>query len=41
LRRSIWSHWAGTQPPDLSVERILRSGMPLDWNQQERKFDFR
>ena len=31
----------GTQPPDLSLERIVRSGIPFDWNQQERKFGFR
>ena len=32
---------AGTQPPDLSLERIVRSGIPFDWDQQERKFRFR
>ena len=32
---------AGTQPPDLSLERIVRSGIPFDWDQQERKFGFR
>jgi DNA invertase Pin-like site-specific DNA recombinase len=31
---------AGTQPPDLSLERIVRSGIPRDWYQQERKFGF-
>nr|WP_255467004.1 recombinase family protein [Hyphobacterium sp. CCMP332] len=31
----------GTQPPDLSLERIVRSGIPFDWDQQERKFGFR
>ena len=32
---------AGTQPPDLSLERIVRSGIPLDWAEQEAKFGFR
>ena len=32
---------AGTQPPDLSLERIVRSGIPLDWAEQEAKFSFR
>lgn len=31
---------AGTQPPDLSLERIVRSGIPLDWAEQEAKFGF-
>ncbi len=31
---------AGTQPPDLSLERIVRSGIPLDWADQEAKFGF-
>lgn len=31
---------AGTQPPDLSLERIIRSGIPLDWAEQEAKFGF-
>ena len=31
---------AGTQPPDLSLERIVRSGIPLDWSEQEAKFGF-
>lgn len=30
----------GTQPPDLSVERILRIGIPLDWREQEQVFGF-
>jgi hypothetical protein len=30
----------GTQPRDLSVERILRLGIPLDWSEQERVFGF-
>ena len=32
---------AGTQPPELSLERLVRSEIPLDWDQQERKFGFR
>ncbi|MBI1236583.1 MAG: recombinase family protein [Alphaproteobacteria bacterium] len=32
---------AGTQPADLSLERLVRSEIPLDWDQQERKFGFR
>ena len=32
---------AGTQPPNLSLERIVRSGIPLDWAEQEAKFGFR
>jgi hypothetical protein len=28
----------GTQPPDLSLERILRTGVPLDWPAQARIF---
>lgn len=31
---------AGTQPPELSLERILRSGIPLDWSEQSRIFGF-
>ena len=31
---------AGAQPPDLSLERIVRSGIPLDWAEQEAKFGF-
>lgn len=31
----------GTQPADLSLERLVRSEIPLDWDQQERKFGFR
>ena len=30
----------GTQPPDLSVERLLRTGIALDWSEQERAFGF-
>jgi site-specific DNA recombinase len=29
---------AGTQPSELSVERILRLGVPLDWSEQDRVF---
>lgn len=29
---------AGTQSPDLSLERIVREGVPLDWNEQEQRF---
>jgi DNA invertase Pin-like site-specific DNA recombinase len=31
---------AGAQPADLSLERIVRSGIPLDWAEQEAKFSF-
>jgi hypothetical protein len=27
---------AGTLPPHLTLERILRIGIPLDWSEQER-----
>ena len=30
----------GAQPPDLSLERIVRTGVPLDWPEQERVFGF-
>jgi site-specific DNA recombinase len=30
----------GSQPPDLSLERIVRIGVPLDWSEQERVFGF-
>ena len=30
----------GTQPPDLTLERIVRTGIPLDWAEQERTFGF-
>ena len=30
----------GTQPRHLSVEHILRVGIPFDWNEQERIFGF-
>jgi DNA invertase Pin-like site-specific DNA recombinase len=30
----------GSQPPDLSLERIVRTGVPLDWSEQERVFGF-
>lgn len=30
----------GTQPPELTLERIVRAGIPLDWTQQERLFGF-
>jgi hypothetical protein len=30
----------GTQPAGLSLERIIRTGVPLDWSEQERIFDF-
>ncbi len=29
---------AGAQPPDLTLERIIRNGVPLDWAEQERIF---
>lgn len=31
---------AGNQPPDLSLERIVRSGIPFNWVEQEAKFGF-
>ena len=31
---------AGTQPADLSLERIVRSGIALDWAEQEAAFGF-
>lgn len=30
----------GTQPRHLSVEHILRTGIPFDWSEQERIFGF-
>jgi DNA invertase Pin-like site-specific DNA recombinase len=30
----------GAQPPDLSLEKIIRTGAPLDWSEQERVFGF-
>jgi hypothetical protein len=30
----------GTQPPDLSVKKIIRIGIALDWNEQERQLGF-
>ncbi|WP_147372423.1 hypothetical protein [Henriciella barbarensis] len=30
----------GRQPADLSLERILRSDLPLDWDRQAEKFGF-
>jgi site-specific DNA recombinase len=30
----------GAQPLDLSLERIIRTGVPLDWSEQERVFGF-
>ena len=30
----------GAQPPDLTLERIVRAGVPLDWSEQERLFGF-
>ncbi len=31
----------GAQPPDLTLERIVRAGVPLDWSEQERLFGFK
>ncbi|MCF8880147.1 recombinase family protein [Hyphobacterium sp. SN044] len=31
---------AGTQPAELSLERIRQAGIPLDWDEQEQKFGF-
>ncbi|MCL5778860.1 recombinase family protein [Limibaculum sp. FT325] len=28
----------GRQPPDLSLERLVRTGIPLDWAEQETRF---
>jgi hypothetical protein len=30
----------GTQPPGLTLERIVRTGVPLDWAEQARIFGF-
>jgi site-specific DNA recombinase len=30
----------GTQPADLSLERLVRAGIPFDWTEQEAKFGF-
>ena len=30
----------GAQPPGLSLEKIIRTGAPLDWSEQERIFGF-
>lgn len=30
----------GTQPPDLTLERLVRSAIPLDWAEQARKYGF-
>lgn len=30
----------GTQPPELSLKRLLRTTLPLDWSEQERMFGF-
>ncbi|WP_209428125.1 hypothetical protein [Pararhodobacter sp. SW119] len=27
---------AGTQPPELTLERIVRTTLPVDWQDQER-----
>ena len=32
---------AGTQPADLSLERFVRNGIPLDWVEQEATYGFR
>jgi site-specific DNA recombinase len=31
---------AGTQPADLTLERLVRTGIPLDWTEQEARFGF-
>lgn len=31
---------AGTQPADLSLERFVRNGIPLDWVEQETTYGF-
>ena len=31
---------AGTQPPDLTLARIVRTGVPLDWDAQAQLFGF-
>lgn len=30
----------GTQPPDRTLERIIRSNLPLDWQEQRQAFGF-
>ena len=30
----------GTQPAELSLERLARTGIPLDWSEQEKRFGF-
>ena len=30
----------GRQPPDLTLERIIRKPVPLDWGKQERLYGF-
>jgi hypothetical protein len=30
----------GTQPAELSLERLVRAGIPFDWTEQEAKFGF-
>lgn len=31
----------GTQPPTLTLERIVRTGVPLDWSEQAKTFGFK
>lgn len=31
----------GTQPATLTLEKIVRTGVPLDWSEQARTFDFK
>ena len=31
---------AGTQPPDLTLARLVRTGVPLDWDAQAQLFGF-
>jgi site-specific DNA recombinase len=28
----------GKQPPDLSLAKLLREGIPVDWDEQEKLF---
>ena len=37
IQRAIFE---GRQPPDLTLERIIRKPVPLDWHKQERMYGF-
>jgi hypothetical protein len=38
LQRAILQ---GTQPTDLTLEKLVRSQLPLDWDKQERQLGLR